>query len=146
MKSQIERALVRRRAREQAIQALDGLRKDYEQSGPVAPKLETLVANRKDGIVEYHSTPFLNAVELLGLPEIGQARAHGKDLLQLAFEIDHKTHTLSPVLSSEEGCFLFRPVTAARPSSSRQAPRGLGLLSCTWPPPPAGSNRPKRRC
>ena len=137
VKPQIERALKRAKARAQALEILTGIRKAYEgpketetpkeekpetdtpkpTETPATPtrSLEELVKLRKDRLVAYFNTPELKEVELLDVPDVGIARAGGQGIAQLAFDLKADNRELSPVMSSNEGMFVMRPMAPAAP-------------------------------
>jgi hypothetical protein len=125
VKPEIEAALRSREARAKASRVLEEMAKAYRET--VGAQLEMLVKADKDGIVEHVRTPFLTEAELLELPGIGVARAAGKGIAELVSEFNMKTPELSPVMSSPDGWFIFRPVTAPReghvPELSEVKPR-----------------------
>ena len=112
VKPQIEAVLTRRKVEEKAAQVLEDLRRAYRDT--VGAQLEALVNERKNEGLKYFRTDPLRDVELLELPGVGIARADGKGLAQMAFELDPARQELSPVLSSAGARFVFRPLGAVR--------------------------------
>jgi hypothetical protein len=113
----VEAMMKRSRAWEKATQALSELRTAYEQPAAPPVELETLVANRRDGVLQYHRTAFLTEVGLAELPLIGTARAGGMDVVELAFALDHTKRQLSGIIACPTALFVLRPAAPVRAES-----------------------------
>ncbi len=115
VKPEIEEALKRKAVSDRAKAILDAVRSAFASSAEATLEAAVKAVKAKMPEVEYVCSPFLTDVQLVDLPGIGVAHADGRNLPELAFQSDAKRHELSPIMSSAEGRWIFRPAAPERP-------------------------------